>query len=95
MCTLQEDCKLGFMNPFLYWAAERHPDAFKDVTVGSNRYSEANAQDCGLGFNAAPGWDAVSGVTWYWLAWLAGCLPPPITAQPLVLTPPCVGDWCR
>ena len=47
------------MNPFLYWAAERYPAAFQDVTVGSNRYNEAIPQDCGVGYNAAPGWDAV------------------------------------
>ena len=48
------------MNPFLYWAAERYPAAFQDVTVGSNRYvGDGNPQDCGVGYNAAPGWDAV------------------------------------
>ncbi|GAM83779.1 hypothetical protein ANO11243_017690 [Dothideomycetidae sp. 11243] len=43
---------LGFLNPIFY----RHPEAFNDVTQGSN-------PGCGTGgFNAAPGWDPVTGL---------------------------------
>ena len=27
---------IGFMNPFLYWAAEKYKDAFIDIKVGSS-----------------------------------------------------------
>jgi len=43
---------LGFLNPFLY----ANPDAFNDITTGSN-------PGCGTnGFEAAPGWDPVTGL---------------------------------
>ncbi|RYC54461.1 hypothetical protein CHU98_g11749 [Xylaria longipes] len=43
---------IGFLNPTLY----KHPQAFNDVTVGSN-------PGCGTGgFNASPGWDPVTGL---------------------------------
>jgi tripeptidyl-peptidase-1 len=43
---------VGFVNPVLY----AHPDAFFDVTKGSN-------PGCGTnGFNAAAGWDPVTGL---------------------------------
>ena len=43
---------LGFLNPFLY----AHPDAFNDVTYGE-------IKDYGyVGFRAAPGWDAATGL---------------------------------
>lgn len=45
---------------FLYWAAERYPGAFLDVTVGSNNYNEILPAPCPYGYHAAPGWDAVS-----------------------------------
>lgn len=43
---------LGFLNPTLY----ANPDAFNDITIGSN-------PGCGTdGFNATPGWDPVTGL---------------------------------
>jgi len=49
---------LGFLNPFIYQTFANHPEAFFDVTTGGNRNG-----CCGLtGFQAAPGWDPVTGV---------------------------------
>ena len=43
---------IGFLNPTLY----ANPDAFNDVTIGRN-------PGCGTdGFQAAPGWDPVTGL---------------------------------
>lgn len=43
---------VGFLNPTLY----AHPEAFTDITMGSN-------PGCGTaGFNATPGWDPVTGL---------------------------------
>lgn len=43
---------IGFLNPVFY----AHPEAFNDITVGSN-------PGCGTdGFPAAPGWDPVTGL---------------------------------
>lgn len=43
---------VGFVNPVLY----EHPEAFRDVTVGSN-------PGCGTdGFPVAGGWDPVTGL---------------------------------
>lgn len=56
---------MGFINPWLYEMAEKHPEAFNDVTVGNNACAagELNvAFCCKQGFSAAPGWDAVSGL---------------------------------
>ena len=54
--------KIGFMTPFLYWAAKKYPTAFHDITVGYSGYNEANATRCPLGYSAAVGWDAVTGL---------------------------------
>ena len=43
---------LGFLNPWLY----QNPTIFTDITSGSNPY------DCCQGFQAAPGWDPVTGL---------------------------------
>jgi tripeptidyl-peptidase I len=43
---------VGFLNQVFY----KHPEAFNDITVGSN-------PGCGSGgFKAAPGWDPVTGL---------------------------------
>lgn len=43
---------IGFLNPTLY----ANPEAFNDITIGSN-------PGCGTGgFNATPGWDPVTGL---------------------------------
>lgn len=47
----------GFLNPLLYSC----PECFTDVTVGNSRGADA-ANVCPYGFEAAPGWDAVSGL---------------------------------
>jgi tripeptidyl-peptidase-1 len=46
---------LGFLNPLIYKIAETTPSAFVDVTTGSNSYG------CCQGFNAAKGWDPITG----------------------------------
>jgi hypothetical protein len=53
---------LGFLNPWLYKMAQEHPEAFNDITVGNNRCTTVGNRCCTLGFPAARGWDAVSGV---------------------------------
>jgi hypothetical protein len=50
------------LNPWLYKLAQEHPEAFNDITVGNNRCSTEGKPCCMLGFPAARGWDAVSGV---------------------------------
>ena len=48
---------MGFLNPWLY----SHPEAFYDVTVGTNAIDQFSFPTR-YGFTAAPGWDAVSGL---------------------------------
>lgn len=52
---------MGWMNPFLYWAAENYPNAFTDITIGSSN-QDSSGNVCLLGYRAAVGWDAVSGL---------------------------------
>jgi len=47
---------LGFLNPFLYQTLASHPDAFTDITTGTN------SNGCCKGFPAAVGWDPITGV---------------------------------
>ena len=35
-----EDKTIGYMNPFLYWAAVHYPKAFNDITEGYIGYTE-------------------------------------------------------
>eukprot|EP01128_Nolandella_sp_AFSM9_P010394 TRINITY_DN7176_c0_g1_i1.p1 TRINITY_DN7176_c0_g1~~TRINITY_DN7176_c0_g1_i1.p1 ORF type:complete len:612 (-),score=203.35 TRINITY_DN7176_c0_g1_i1:211-1785(-) len=53
---------LGFLNPLLYKMAAAEPSAFTDVTVGDNKCTEDGCRSSCKGFNAAKGWDAVSGL---------------------------------
>ena len=49
---------IGWMNPFLYWAAENYPNAFTDITVGNNAWAVLNFPNitlCPLGYPAAKG----------------------------------------
>jgi len=46
---------LGFLNPALYGFGASNPDVFIDITKGNN------AQGCCKGFNAAKGWDPITG----------------------------------
>ncbi|OAA41838.1 alkaline serine protease AorO [Beauveria brongniartii RCEF 3172] len=48
---------LGFVNPALYKAYDEHKTLFNDITVGSS-FGDCHAQ----GFQAAPGWDPVTGL---------------------------------
>jgi len=50
---------LGFLNTFLYQTFSANPDAFIDITSGNN--GEGCCND-GEGFDAAPGWDPVTGL---------------------------------
>ncbi|GAX81137.1 hypothetical protein CEUSTIGMA_g8571.t1 [Chlamydomonas eustigma] len=55
--------KIGFMNPFLYWAARKYPTAFTDITIGSNFVYDSSGRRCPLGYETAPaGWDPVTGL---------------------------------
>jgi tripeptidyl-peptidase-1 len=51
---------LGFLNPLLYQMAAAQPSTFNDVTEGDNRCTEGSC--CKYGFDAGPGWDAVTGL---------------------------------
>ncbi|EME26136.1 Physarolisin [Galdieria sulphuraria] len=53
---------MGFINPFLYYAAEVMPEAFLDITIGNNRCTEFGNPCCLLGFPALKGWDPASGL---------------------------------
>ena len=49
-------------NPLIYWMGENCPNAFNDITYGSNQYPNqasliGEALPCKYGFEAAPGWD--------------------------------------
>jgi tripeptidyl-peptidase-1 len=57
-----ENATLGYMNPFLYWAASNYRGAFYDVTDGGNNFGEGNATVCATGYIAARGWDAATGL---------------------------------
>jgi len=52
--------KIGFANPLLYKLAASNPASFQDIVQGNNKCTE---QSCGCtGFDAAPGWDATTGL---------------------------------
>jgi len=53
---------LGFLNPLLYQMAAAQPNAFTDITVGNNRCTESGCAASCKGFDAAKGWDPVSGL---------------------------------
>eukprot|EP00026_Physarum_polycephalum_P004295 Phypoly_transcript_04313.p1 GENE.Phypoly_transcript_04313~~Phypoly_transcript_04313.p1 ORF type:complete len:710 (+),score=100.16 Phypoly_transcript_04313:49-2178(+) len=53
---------LGFLNPILYQIARDHPGAYNDVVVGNNRCGTNEDECCPYGFQAVPGFDAVSGL---------------------------------
>jgi len=52
---------VGFLNPVLYRAAASGGDVFRDITEGDNRCGSFGAPCCG-GYDAAPGWDPVTGL---------------------------------
>jgi hypothetical protein len=58
----QEKPQLGFLNPMLYSIHEFEPGAFIDVVHGNNRCSRTPKKCCHIGFDAAKGWDPVSGL---------------------------------
>jgi subtilase family serine protease len=47
---------LGFVNPALYKIARRYHQAFHDITSGNNAVQNV------AGYQAAPGWDPVTGL---------------------------------
>ena len=49
--------QMGFMNPFFY----KNPDAFFDVTKGTNAIGRGTGP-LEYGFHAAKGWDAATGL---------------------------------
>lgn len=53
---------LGFLNPLLYKMHAEAPEVFFDVTSGDNKCTEQNAGCCPYGYEAAVGWDPVSGL---------------------------------
>ena len=50
--------KLGFVNPVLYKMAS----TFKDITVGNNWCTEMQCCNSSFGYEAAKGWDPVTGL---------------------------------
>jgi len=50
--------KLGFVNPVLY----KMGDVFKDITVGNNWCTEIQCCNSSFGYEAAKGWDPVTGL---------------------------------
>jgi len=73
MVTLWNDMRLaykmppmGFIAPFLYDVHANHPEAFNDITTGDNACSAGSdvtqINCCAQSFQAAPGWDAVTGL---------------------------------
>lgn len=53
---------IGYANPMLYWMADNCPEAFTDITIGNNQPGAQVDTPCLYGFNAAPGWDPVTGL---------------------------------
>ena len=59
---------LGFVNPLFYELSATHPEAFQDVTVGSNNDGDIQPPGspypifCPYGFTCNPGWDPVTGL---------------------------------
>merc|ERR1712217_679615 len=53
---------LGFLNPLLYQMHSAVPDAFTDVTIGDNKCTEDGCFASCKGYEAATGWDPVSGL---------------------------------
>merc|ERR1712048_1043261 len=53
---------LGFLNPLLYQMHKEMPEAFTDVTVGSNICTEDGCFASCKGYKAAKGWDPVTGL---------------------------------
>lgn len=59
---------LGFLNPLLYRMAKERPQAFNDVTVGTNKDGDLEAPGspypsfCPHGFAARPGYDPATGL---------------------------------
>jgi tripeptidyl-peptidase I len=59
---------LGFLNPLLYQMAKERPQAFNDVTVGTNKDGDLQSANspfpafCPYGFEARPGYDPVTGL---------------------------------
>ncbi len=51
---------LGFLNPLLYHLAVTAPAVFNDIQEGDNRCTETYC--CRFGFDAARGWDPVTGL---------------------------------
>jgi tripeptidyl-peptidase-1 len=53
---------LGFLNPLLYQMYAEEPTAFTDVTVGDNKCTEDGCFSSCKGYEAAKGWDPVTGL---------------------------------
>jgi tripeptidyl-peptidase-1 len=53
---------LGFLNPLLYKMAKECPKCFNDITVGNNKCTENVCTNQCKGFQAACGWDPVTGL---------------------------------
>lgn len=53
---------LGFLNPLLYQMHEAAPETFTDVTTGDNKCTENGCSARCKGYEAAKGWDPVTGL---------------------------------
>lgn len=49
---------MGYLNPFLY----QNPEAFTDVTMGTNAINRADGSPLLYGYNCTQGWDPVTGL---------------------------------
>lgn len=53
---------LGFLNPLLYQMYQEAPEAFTDVVLGDNKCTEDGCFSTCQGYDAAAGWDPVTGL---------------------------------
>jgi len=76
---------LGFVTPTLYQMALAKPSSFNDITSGNNCATESYV--CQFGFNAAVGWDPVTGLGspdfGIMYEYIVGHPPPPVDSSVL------------
>jgi hypothetical protein len=59
---IYDPLQVGFMNPFVYWAARKYPHAFTDIVLGNNFPYDNNWNKCPLGYETSVGWYPVTGL---------------------------------
>jgi len=53
---------LGFLSPLIYQMYKEAPEAFTDITIGSNKCTEEGCLPTCQGYECAKGWDPVTGL---------------------------------